>query len=113
MKKIILILILMLIFAVPCSAAEITGLIENCSLSGSVLNVSIDGVVYQSENNFLNSTIIYAYRHNQPLTLDHTANIINSVFVVQTAEYYSKIISLFIGAVSAGAFALGLGVKIS
>ena len=115
MKKLILAILLFL--STPCFADDVSGLVDTCLVSGAGVLIQIAGDSYQSDNDFLNDSIIYAFRHNQELSVSYHVQgadrIIDSVYVNQPGEYYSKIISLFIGSVSAGAFALGLGVRIS
>lgn len=115
MKKLVLIFLLLSIPAL-CPADEITGFIDICLVSGSGVSVEISGGAYQSDNVFLNDTIVHAFRYNQEVTVSYTVqgsqNLIDAVYLNRPGDY-SRMVSLFIGAVSAGAFALGLGVKLS
>ena len=115
MKKYIL--IILLFFSTPCYPDEITGLIDHCLIDESRVVVEILGSSYQSNHALMNDSLLYAFRFNQEITLNYHAqgndNIIDFIMPIQSGGYYSKIASVFIGAVSAGAFALGLGVKIS
>lgn len=115
MKKILFIL-LFLFLSVPCFADDVTGKIDFCMVSGSVATVQIDSVWYESSNQFLNDVLIYAFRYGQDVQLFFTPgpnNNIDSVSLSAVGEYYLKIVSMIIGALSCSAFAFGLGVKFS
>lgn len=110
------ILVFLIFLSTPCYSGEITGRIDRLFINGSVVSVEISGTSYQSGSAFMNEPLSHAFRHNQEITLLYhvqgSDNFIDSV-LFQSGEYHSKILSLLIGALSAGAFALGLGVKLS
>ncbi len=115
MKKYILILLLFL--STPCFADTVTGVPDFCTQSDSNLIIRISGEYYETSNIVLHDLLLYAFRYGQQITVDYTVNgsdnSINFVSLSTTGEYYMKMVSLFIGAVSAVAFSFGLGVKFS
>ena len=113
MKPLFFTLCFMILTHAVSHADSITGMLDTCVVSDAGITVTMGSNSFTSANAFLETTMLYAYRHNQEVTIDYTGSAVNFVSLTSPYDYQSKMVSLFIGAVSAGAFALAMGVRLS
>lgn len=112
--KLIFYTIFFLLISNYCYADQITGVIDTYNLSDQNIIINLADNDYLSSNETIKKVLIDFFKSRQQITLTYNnENIIESVFIDNYSDLNSKHLSLFIGALSAFAFTLAMGVKLS